>query len=179
MSNLIDWFSQLWSRLIDDYGRQFNIKETSLVLRHLINSLLIIFGAWLIIKIIRYSVLRFEHRIDRIHGNNYRRRIETITSLSRSVISNILYLAATFWILGEWGVNTDSLLVGTAVLGAALGFGAQGIVQDVITGLSMLAEDQLAVGDFVEIAGKNRRGRRSRPARDQDPRRARRPARHL
>jgi small-conductance mechanosensitive channel len=154
MSRLLDWFSRLWERLVADYQQKLEVKESSHYFHHAIDSLLIVLGAWLLIRILRYFVLRFERRVDRIHGAGYRRRIETITSLTRSIFRYAVYVGCTFWIMSEWGVNTDSLLVGTAVIGAAIGFGAQGIVQDVITGLSMLAEDQLSVGDFVEIAGK-------------------------
>jgi len=154
MNRLLDWLQRLWDRLYADYERKFDIKESSHYFHHFIDSLLIIFGAWLLIRVLRIFVRRFEQRVDRMHGAEYRRRIETITSLTRSAFRYAVYIGCTFWILTEWGVNTDSLLVGTAVIGAAIGFGAQGIVQDVITGLSMLAEDQLSVGDFVEIAGK-------------------------
>jgi small conductance mechanosensitive channel len=51
-------------------------------------------------------------------------------------------------------VDTQSLVVGSAVIGAAVGFGSQGLVQDVIVGLSILAEEQLAVGEYVEISGR-------------------------
>lgn len=154
MSRIVDWISRLWEHLVADYQKKLEVHESSHYFHHAIDSLLIVLGAWLLIRILRYFVLRFERRVDRIHGAGYRRRIETITSLTRSVFRYSVYIGCAFWILTVWGVNTDSLLVGTAVIGAAIGFGAQGIVQDVITGLSMLAEDQLSVGDFVEIAGK-------------------------
>ncbi len=154
MSKIIDWFFRLYDHLVQDYERKLEVKQSSHYFHHAIDTMLIMLGAWLVIRILRYFVLRFERRVDRIHGSGYRRRIETITSLMRSAFRYAIYIGSAFWILSEWGVNTDSLLVGTAVIGAAIGFGAQGIVQDVITGLSMLAEDQLSVGDFVEIAGK-------------------------
>jgi moderate conductance mechanosensitive channel len=57
-------------------------------------------------------------------------------------------------VLAIWGVDTQSLVVGSAVVGAAVGFGSQGLVQDVIVGLSILAEEQLQVGEYVEICGR-------------------------
>ncbi len=154
MSGILDWLSKLWARMVQDYELKFDIRETSRCLRQLIDSLLILVAAWVLVWLTKALIRSFERRIDRIRGADHRRRIETILSLLFSALKYAVYICCTFWILSAWGINTDSLLVGTAVIGAAIGFGAQGIVQDVITGLSMLAEDQLSVGDFVEIAGK-------------------------
>jgi small conductance mechanosensitive channel len=82
-------------------------------------------------------------------------RIETIQSLVGSLVKYAIFIVAFLVILAEvWEVDTSSLVVGTAVLGAALGFGSQGLVQDIVTGLSLLVENQLNVGQRVEIAGK-------------------------
>jgi small conductance mechanosensitive channel len=82
-------------------------------------------------------------------------RIRTIISLVASLVRYSIYITAIFIILSNiWHANTGSILVGTAVLGTALGFGSQGLVQDVINGLSLLLENQLNVGDYVEAAGK-------------------------
>jgi len=149
------WLLKLWDRLVQDYFGNFDVREWARFSHHVINSALAFFLAWLLIRCAKFVIVRLEHRVDRIHGSAYRRRIETITSLMFSVVKYALYFSCIVWILGEWGVNTESLVVGTAVVGAALGFGCQGIVQDIITGLSMLAEEQLSVGDFVEISGKS------------------------
>ncbi|HLX63305.1 MAG TPA: mechanosensitive ion channel domain-containing protein [Planctomycetota bacterium] len=148
------WLSKLWDKLLQDYFASFDVRAWAAFCHHVINSLLAFFLAWLLIRSAKFVIVRLERRVDLIHGSAHRRRIETITSLMFSVVKYALYFACLVWILGEWGVNTESLVVGTAVVGAALGFGCQGIVQDVITGLSMLAEGQLSVGDFVEINGK-------------------------
>ena len=154
MNKFSVWLGQLWDRLVEHYFGNFDVQEWALNVRVVINSLWILLVAWIAIKIVKFLIRRFERRVARIRGAAYRQRIDTIVSLSLSSVKYAIYIACAGTILAQWGVSTDSLLLGTAVLGAALGFGAQGIVQDVITGLSMLAEDQLSVGDFVEIAGK-------------------------
>lgn len=155
MGNIGAWLSKLWDRLVQDYFGNFDVREWAHFFHHVINSVLAFFGAWALIHVAKFLIVRLERRVDRIHGSAYRRRIETITSLMFSVVKYALYAACVIWILSEWGINTESLVVGTAVVGAAFGFGCQGIVQDIITGLSMLAEEQLSVGDFVEISGKS------------------------
>lgn len=155
MGTIPDWLSKLWARMLQDYQVRFDVRESARFLRQFIDSLLILLAAWVLIWITKALIRRFERRIDRIHGADHRRRVDTILSLLVSALKYTIYFTCTFWILSTWGINTESLLVGTAVVGAAIGFGSQGLVQDVITGLSMLAEDQLSVGDFVEIAGKS------------------------
>ncbi len=82
-------------------------------------------------------------------------RIDTIRSLVSSVVKYAIFITAFLIILGQiWEVDTTSLVVGTAMLGAAIGFGSQGLVQDVVNGLSLLVENQLNVGQRVQIGGK-------------------------
>ena len=81
-------------------------------------------------------------------------RIETIQSLVGSIVKYAIYIMAFLIVLAQvWEVDTSSLVIGTAVLGAAVGFGSQGLVQDVVNGLSLLVENQLNVGQRVRIGG--------------------------
>lgn len=57
-------------------------------------------------------------------------------------------------ILSVWGVNIIPLVAGAGVVGLAVAFGAQTFVRDVISGLFIIFEDYISVGDKVEIAGK-------------------------
>ena len=149
------WFGELTEQLLHDFSLRFSIKQLALSIRVFFDSLLILLLAYLVIWLARWLLRRLDNRIERLHGATQRRKIETISSLTISVIQYLIYIAATLTILSIWGVDTTSLALGTAALGAAIGFGSQGLIQDVITGLSILAEDQLAVGDFVEISGKS------------------------
>jgi small conductance mechanosensitive channel len=66
-----------------------------------------------------------------------------------------LGLIALFLILAELGVNIAPLLAGAGVIGLAIGFGSQRLVQDIITGMFVLFSDTLRVGDVVEVAGRS------------------------
>lgn len=91
-------------------------------------------------------------RISRTMPNpNAIKRIGTFQSLALSVARYAVGLAAAIYILVLWGIPPETLAVGTAVIGGAIGFGSQGFVQDMITGFSILFEDQIHVGDFVKI----------------------------
>jgi small-conductance mechanosensitive channel len=84
------------------------------------------------------------------------RRLQRAAALG-SILSNAASLTifgiAAVIILGDMGLNLAPLLASTAVLGVALGFGAQNLVQDVLAGVFMLAEDQYGVGDVIEVGG--------------------------
>ena len=77
-------------------------------------------------------------------------RAETIGSLLNSVVGFVIWAVAIVTILGEFGVNLGPLLAGAGVVGVAIGFGAQSLVKDFLTGMFMLVEDQYGVGDTVD-----------------------------
>ncbi|WP_299231176.1 mechanosensitive ion channel domain-containing protein [uncultured Halomonas sp.] len=80
-------------------------------------------------------------------------RAQTITPMIRNVIFTTIVIIAAIVGLANLGVNVTPLLAGAGVIGLALGFGAQTLVQDLITGIFILIEDSLAVDDFVRING--------------------------
>ncbi|TVU90719.1 mechanosensitive ion channel family protein [Vreelandella titanicae] len=78
-------------------------------------------------------------------------RAQTITPMIRNVIFVTILIIAFIAGLANLGVNVTPLLAGAGVIGLAIGFGAQTLVQDLITGIFILIEDSLAVDDFVQI----------------------------
>jgi small-conductance mechanosensitive channel len=78
-------------------------------------------------------------------------RARTIKPMIRNVIFITIVIIASIVGLANLGVNVTPLLAGAGVIGLALGFGAQTLVQDLITGIFILIEDSLAVDDFVRI----------------------------
>jgi len=80
-------------------------------------------------------------------------RAQTITPMIRNVIFTTIVIIAAIVGLANLGVNVTPLLAGAGVIGLAIGFGAQTLVQDLITGIFILIEDSLAVDDFVQING--------------------------
>ena len=72
------------------------------------------------------------------------------------VISSLVFLGsiALFLVLAELGVNIAPLLAGAGVIGLAIGFGSQKLVQDIITGMFVLFGDTMRVGDVVQVAGR-------------------------
>jgi small conductance mechanosensitive channel len=66
-----------------------------------------------------------------------------------------ILVVATMMILKEFGVEIGPLLAAVGIVGLAVGFGAQSLVKDVISGFFILLEDQIRVGDVVQVAGKS------------------------
>ena len=80
-----------------------------------------------------------------------RQRAQALGTVLRSVVSVVIWSLATLIVLGEFGVNLGPLIAGAGIAGIALGFGAQTLVRDFLSGVFMLAEDQYGVGDVVDL----------------------------
>jgi len=80
-------------------------------------------------------------------------RVKTLLPLMRKVVFVVLATLVTLIVLSELGVNIAPLLAGAGIAGLAVGFGAQTLVKDIITGLFILIEDTITVGDVVNVGG--------------------------
>lgn len=81
-------------------------------------------------------------------------RVRTLLTVGRNALLVVLTLVSTLMVLSELGINIMPLLAGAGVLGLAIGFGAQRLVQDVINGAFILFQDLMAVGDVVKLGDK-------------------------
>jgi len=81
------------------------------------------------------------------------RKLRSVATLATSIAMFVLYFLAIGLILREFGVSLTAYLASASVLGLAIGFGSQGVVQDVVTGLTFIFSDLVDVGDLVEISG--------------------------
>lgn len=82
-------------------------------------------------------------------------RASTIGSLLRSLSTAVIYGIAAIMILEVLGVSLVPIIAGAGVLGLAIGFGAQSVVEDLLRGVFMLAEDQFSVGDRIDVGSVN------------------------
>ncbi len=100
------------------------------------------------------GVERYLTRTD-AHGDVIERsaRIRTLLPLFRKVVFTVLAVMVSLIVLSELSIDIGPLLAGAGVIGLAVGFGAQTLVKDVITGLFILVEDTIVVGDYIEVGG--------------------------
>ena len=82
-------------------------------------------------------------------------RVRTLLPMLRTALLAVILIFVVLSILTEIGVNVAPLIAGAGVVGIAVGFGSQRLVQDVITGIFLLFEDAVAVGDVVQLGGLN------------------------
>ena len=78
-------------------------------------------------------------------------RVRTILPMLRNAVKIVLVVICTITTMANLGINVAPLLAGAGVVGLAIGFGSQQLVQDVITGLFILIEDTIAIGDWVVL----------------------------
>jgi small conductance mechanosensitive channel len=78
-------------------------------------------------------------------------RARTLGSLARSIVTAVIAAIAVVMILAAFGYNVGPLLASAGIAGVALGFGAQNLVKDFLSGVMMLLEDQYGVGDVIDM----------------------------
>ena len=105
----------------------------------------------IVLSVVQAAVNRiFQHR----KGSKIQmdqRRVDTMRVLVNNIVRYTLYFLAILMILQLLGIDLKPVLVSAGVLGLAVGFGAQSLVRDIITGFFIIFEDQFAVGDVVTI----------------------------
>lgn len=84
-------------------------------------------------------------------GERHQQRASALGSVLGNAASVTIFTIAAFIILGDMGLNLAPILASAGVLGIAIGFGAQNLVQDFLAGIFMLMEDQYGVGDVIDI----------------------------
>ncbi|MBZ5748830.1 mechanosensitive ion channel family protein [Metabacillus rhizolycopersici] len=125
------------------------LKDTGIILLKLIG----IIAAFLIVKAIgRRVIKKMFQRLQARHSISTGRAL-TLQSLSLNVLSYTLIFIFIVMVFEVFGYNATALLAGAGVVGLAIGFGAQGLVSDVVTGFFLLLEKQIDVEDYVTIAG--------------------------
>ncbi|WP_414641959.1 mechanosensitive ion channel family protein [Amycolatopsis sp.] len=80
-----------------------------------------------------------------------RQRAQTIGSVLKSMATFLIYGLAFILVLGELGLNLGPIIASAGIIGVAIGFGAQNLVKDFLSGIFMMVEDQYGVGDVVDI----------------------------
>lgn len=113
--------------------------------------------AWIALHIVRLTARRIEQSVD--DGDDSvttlrEQRGRTISQLLRSVGRVVIVTIAVLLTFNIF-INIAPILAGAGILGLAISFGAQSLVRDIITGFFILLENQFAVGDVIEVAGKS------------------------
>jgi moderate conductance mechanosensitive channel len=117
---------------------------------------LIVLLAYALIRATGLLVRRFEHQVGQgttVDALERAKRARTLGSLINRVVSISISGLAILMVLNEFDVTIAPVLTGAGIAGLAVGFGAQTLVRDIISGFFMILEDQIRVGDSVAING--------------------------
>ncbi len=108
----------------------------------LLESVAIVIFVWILNQVFLLLVYLFTRK-----GN----RSQTIGNLLKGFVKYLSVVIAIFLILSAWGVQTPTLLAGAGIIGLAISFGAQSMMEDLFAGLSIIMEKQFVVGDIVQL----------------------------
>ena len=106
--------------------------------------------AWLIWILADTAI---HHALTRSRKGLANARAQTMMPLIRNILFAAIFIIALIVALANMGMNVTPLLAGAGVIGLAIGFGAQSLVADLITGLFIIIEDSLAIDDYVDVGG--------------------------
>lgn len=122
-----------------------------------VRVVLLLVATFVFLRVIRLLTDRFAQVLQRLTPQSLegRKRVQTLSSTVRAVANTVLLLVMTMLILGEIGLNIGPLIAAAGIGGLAIGFGAQNLVRDVITGFFIILEDQIRVGDTVKVGDKS------------------------
>lgn len=121
--------------------------------------LLILIIAWAALRIIGLGMKRFERSLvsrDVSSGTaraEAQKRADTLVALLRKGVAIVVWAVAGLMVLSQIGIEIMPMVTGAGILGLAVGFGAQNLVRDVISGFFMIMENQIRVGDWVVLNG--------------------------
>lgn len=141
-----------WSSLYNEAKQVLTNEEMWVNFGWIFVKVILISLAAYIIVIVSRTLIRKTFSV-RIRGplKYNERRQQTLSKLLENVVSYVVYFIAIIAILSMFNINVTGLIAGAGVLGLAVGFGAQNLVRDVITGFFIIFEDQFSVGDYVRI----------------------------
>ncbi|PTM56461.1 mechanosensitive ion channel family protein [Desmospora activa] len=160
VTSILGWFNIVeWMGNIEDI--QLKTEEVvedpvTNLWEPLVNHILMPAGKITVIIILTWLSLRFVgNLIDRLLNLSRFKdnRGTTLARLIKSTARYVIYFIAAITILDSLGIKITPILAGAGIVGLAVGFGAQNLVKDIITGFFIIFDNQMEVGDYVQING--------------------------
>ena len=127
------------------------------LVEHGLRILLVLILMFVFIKVAQTVTGRFFRGFKkgrRETDDEFRKKTDTLSSIAASVLTIVVVIIAAVTIMGELEIPIGPILASAGIVGVALGFGGQHLVKDIISGFFILLDDQIRVGDVVQIAGK-------------------------
>lgn len=133
-------------------------RATAWLFEESLRVVLIAVLAYFAIRVAVLSIDHFEQVVTKRtknseHQREFAERLHTIGGLIKNAVNVLVVSAAVLMVLQEFGINIAPVLTAAGIGGLAIGFGAQNLVRDVISGFFLILEDQIHVGDVVSVDG--------------------------
>ncbi len=144
---------------MNTYLKIFKEIEWESLLTMSLRVLAVLLLAYILMRILRTALEKMENRLvqrGRVAGeapSEVQKRAETLVKLLRQAAFVAVWMMAALILLRELGFEIAPILAGAGILGLAVGFGAQNLVRDVISGFFIILENQIRVGDVAVING--------------------------
>ena len=126
------------------------------VLTHGVNLIIILAGAAIVIRAANLAIENLQQQLAHRHTASdleWQRRASTLGGILTSLVTVTVWFVAVLMVLRELAIDVLPILTGAGIAGLAIGFGAQNLVRDVISGFFLILEDQVRVGDIARING--------------------------
>ena len=123
---------------------------------HGINVVIIVVGAWASVRAANLAIEHLQFKLARTHATTdleWQRRATTLGGILTSLVTAAVGFVAVLMLLRELSIDVMPILTGAGIVGLAVGFGAQNLVRDVISGFFLILEDQVRIGDSARING--------------------------
>lgn len=152
--------AKLWGLNILDLAEAGLGAQAAAVLVELLFVLIFAYLCWELVSIVigRWLVLEGGYAEEEEEGGGEiggvgLSRVATLLPLVRKTAQFLIVVISIIMILNQWGVNIGPILAGAGVVGLAIGFGAQTLVKDIVSGLFFLADDAFRVGEYIDVEG--------------------------
>lgn len=122
---------------------------------HGLRIAVVVVAGFLLLLLARLAVRRMQRRLEAADSATQElnlQRAATLTQAITYVVRVVVWTLTVLVLLGEFDVNLGPLIAGAGIVGVALGFGAQSLVRDFLSGFFILLEDQFGVGDVIEVS---------------------------
>lgn len=126
------------------------------LLTHGVNLVVIVAGAAIVIRVANLAIEHLQLRLSHRHTQadlEWQRRASTLGGILTSLVTVSVWFVAILMLLRELSIDVLPILTGAGIAGLAIGFGAQNLVRDVISGFFLILEDQVRIGDIARING--------------------------
>jgi small conductance mechanosensitive channel len=125
-------------------------------LSHGVNIVIILVGSWVAIRAASLIAEHLQYKLTGRHTQidpESQRRATTRSGVLTSIVTVSVAFVAVLMVLRELSIDVMPILTGAGIAGLAIGFGAQNLVRDIISGFFLIIEDQVRVGDIARING--------------------------